>query len=230
MHCRSLAPEVHEELTKSWKAPSSARTRYTSSSVLTTLNGGAARGYSEVAQVERVIAVHLCPQNSATWRNCSRLPSKACTFTSSHVARAYNATDQAASTLHAMAILQVHQAKVLRDLHEGGPDPEKLQEWQLTMGRAISTLVVQESHLWLNLTGMRDAKKVRFLDAPISQGGLFGDTVKDFAQQFSIVKKQTEASLPLESQQAIHIPDDLNHAAGSLCDRLHSEESGVSIP
>lgn len=126
MHCRSLAPEVHKELSKSWKAPS---TRYTSSSVFTTFNGGAARVYSEVAQVERVIAVHLCPQNGTTWRNCSRLPSKACKFTSSQMARAYNTTDQATSTLHAMAILQVHQAKVLRDLHEGGPDPEKMQEW-----------------------------------------------------------------------------------------------------
>lgn len=105
MHCCFLAPEVHEELSKSWKAPSSARTRYTNSSVFTTLNGGAVWVYSEVAQVERVIAVHLCPQNGATWRNCSRLPSKACKVTSSHMARAYNATDQATSTLHAMAIL-----------------------------------------------------------------------------------------------------------------------------
>ncbi|KAI2648081.1 hypothetical protein H4Q32_018084 [Labeo rohita] len=40
---------------------------------------------------------------------------------------------------------------------------------------------------------MADADKVCFLDAPISQAGLFGDTVKDFAQQFSAVQKQTEA-------------------------------------
>ncbi|XP_056615796.1 extracellular serine/threonine protein kinase FAM20C-like [Triplophysa dalaica] len=40
---------------------------------------------------------------------------------------------------------------------------------------------------------MNDADKVRFLDAPISQGGLFGDTVESFAQQFSAVKEQTEA-------------------------------------
>ncbi len=35
--------------------------------------------------------------------------------------------------------------------------------------------------------------KARFLDAPISQGGLFGDTVEGFAQQFSAVQQQTEA-------------------------------------
>lgn len=40
---------------------------------------------------------------------------------------------------------------------------------------------------------MQDAEKVRFLNTPIAQGGLFGDTVEVFVQQFSAVKKQTEA-------------------------------------
>ncbi|KAL1267921.1 hypothetical protein QQF64_033284 [Cirrhinus molitorella] len=57
----------------------------------------------------------------------------------------------------------------------------------------MSTLVVQERHLWLNMAQMADADKARFLDAPISHVGLFGDTVEDFAQQFSAVQKQTEA-------------------------------------
>ncbi|KAL0152765.1 hypothetical protein M9458_052488 [Cirrhinus mrigala] len=106
-----------------------------------------------------------------------------------------------------MAILPVYQAKVLKDLHEGVPDPELLQELRSAtdyalratkvtaqaLGRAMSTMVVQERHLWLNLAEMRDAEKVRFLDAPISQAGLFGETVVEFAQQFSMVKKQTEA-------------------------------------
>ncbi|KAL0191942.1 hypothetical protein M9458_010238, partial [Cirrhinus mrigala] len=42
-------------------------TRYTNSSSLTTLDGDPARGYTEIPQVERVVAVHLCPQNAATW-------------------------------------------------------------------------------------------------------------------------------------------------------------------
>lgn len=61
------------------------------------------------------------------------------------------------------------------------------------LGLAMSTLVVQERHLWLNLTEIRIAEKAHFLYAPISQGGLFSDTVVDFAQQFLTVKKQTEA-------------------------------------
>ncbi len=43
-----------------------------------TLDGGVARGYAGIPQVERAIAVHLCPRNAATWRNRPRLPSKAC--------------------------------------------------------------------------------------------------------------------------------------------------------
>ncbi|KAI2653744.1 ORF V: Enzymatic polyprotein [Labeo rohita] len=120
---------------------------------------------------------------------------------------AFSASGQAASALHAMAILQVYQAKVLKDLHEGVPDPELVQELRSAtdyalratkvaaqaLGKAMSTMVVQERHLWLNLAEMRDAEKVRFLDAPISQAGLFGETVEEFALQFSTVKKQTEA-------------------------------------
>ncbi|KAL0150120.1 hypothetical protein M9458_054547 [Cirrhinus mrigala] len=200
-------PEVHEELTKSWKAPLSARSRHVISPSLTTLDGGPARGYTEVPQVERAIAMHLCPQNAASWRGRPRLPSRACKFSSALVAKAYVASGQAASALHAMAILQVCQAKVLKDLHKGVPDPELLHELRSAtdyalratkvtaqaLGRAMSTMVVQERHLWLNLAEMRDAEKARFLDAPISQTGLFGETVEEFAQQFSTVKQQTEA-------------------------------------
>ncbi len=82
------------------------------SSILTTLDGGVARVYAGIPQVERAIAVHLCPRNAATWSNRPRLPSKVCKLTAALAAKAYSAAGQAASALHAMAILQVHQAKV----------------------------------------------------------------------------------------------------------------------
>ncbi|KAL0175517.1 hypothetical protein M9458_027847, partial [Cirrhinus mrigala] len=99
------------------------------------------------------------------------------------------------------------RAEALKELDEGSTDPEVLRErrsptdyaLQATkvtaqaLDRAMSTLVAQERHLWLNLAEMKDAEKVRFLDAPVSQGGLFGETVEDFANQFLAVKKQTEA-------------------------------------
>lgn len=53
----------------------------------------------------------------------------------------------------------------------------------------MSILVVQEHHLWLYLVKMRDADKVRFFNTPISQGGLLGNNVEDFAQQFLAVQK-----------------------------------------
>ncbi len=201
-------PEVHEEVTRSWKAPFSARNRPSASSVLTTLDGGAAQGYVEVPPVERAIAMQLCPQGAAAWRGNPRLPSRACKFSSALTAKAYGAAGQAASALHAMALLQVHQAKALKQLHEGDADPGVLQELRTAtdlalratkvtaraLGQTMSTLVVQERHLWLTLSDMRESDKHRFLDSPISQAGLFGEAeVEDFAQQFSAAQKQTEA-------------------------------------
>ncbi len=58
-----------------------------------------------------------------------------------------------------------------------------------SLGKAMSTMVVQECHLWLNLVEMKGVDKAHFLDAPISQAGLFGDTVEGFAQQFSAVQQ-----------------------------------------
>ncbi len=180
-------PEVYEEVTRSWKAPFSARNRPSASSVLTTLDGGAAQGYVEVPPVERAISMQLCPQGAAAWRGNPRLPSRACKFSSVLTAKAYGAAGQAASALHAMALLQVHQAKALKQLHEGDADPGVLRELRTAtdlalratkvtaraLGQTMSTLVVQERHLWLTLANMRESDKHRFLDSPISQAGLF---------------------------------------------------------
>ncbi|KAI2661350.1 ORF V: Enzymatic polyprotein [Labeo rohita] len=199
-------PEVHEELVRTWRAPHSSRPR-PSSSPLASLDGGAAWGYEAVPQVERAVAVHLCPPGAATWRDRPHLPSRACEFSSALAGRTYHAAGQAATALHAMATLQVYQAKVLKHLHERGSDQGAMEELRAatdfalratkvtarSLGQVMSTIVVQERHLWLTLAQMADVDKSRFLDAPISQGGLFGDTVEDFAQQFSAVQKQTEA-------------------------------------
>ncbi len=48
-------------------------------------------------------------------------------------------------------------------------------------------------YLWLCLADMKEHEKVQFLNAPVSQTGLFGDAVESFAQQFSAEQKQTEA-------------------------------------
>ncbi len=200
-------PEVHDELTGTWTAPFTARNRSSGSSSLATLDGGAARGYTEVPPVERSVAMQLCPRTASIWRGNPLLPSRACRHSSALTGSAYAACGEAASALHAMALLQVHQAKALRDLHEGGHDPGVLSELRTatdlplratkvtarSLGRAMSTMVVQERHLWLCLADMKEVDKARFLNAPVSQNGLFGDAVENFAQQFSAAQKQTEA-------------------------------------
>lgn len=59
-----------------------------------------------------------------------------------------------------------------------------------SLGSVMSTIVVQECHLWLVL---RDADKIQFLNSPVSQTGLFSNTVESFAQQFLAAQKQAEA-------------------------------------
>ncbi len=121
-------PEVHEELTRSWKAPFTARNKPCGSSPLTTLDGGAALGYTGIPSVERSVAMQLCPTVASTLRGEPCLPSRACKYSSGLTGSAYRACGEAASALHAMALLQVHQAKALRDLHEGGHDLAVLHE------------------------------------------------------------------------------------------------------
>ncbi len=165
-------------------------------SPITTLDGGDAFGYTG-----------LCPTVASTLRGEPCLPSQACTYSSGLTGSAYRACGEVASALHAMALLQAHQAKALRDLHEGGHDLAVLHELRAatdlalratkvtaqSLGRAMSMLVVQEHHLWLCLTDMKEQEKVQFLNAPVSQTGLFGDAVESCAQQFSAAQKQTEA-------------------------------------
>lgn len=55
------------------------------------------------------------------------------------------------------------------------------------LGGSLSTMVVQELHLWLNNAEMRDAEKFIFLTLQSHK-----DTAEDFTEQFSAIKK-TEA-------------------------------------
>ncbi|KAL0149234.1 hypothetical protein M9458_055468, partial [Cirrhinus mrigala] len=113
---------------------------------------------------------HLCPRGAATWRDRPHLPSRA----------AYHAAGQAATALHAMATLQVYQAKALKHLHEGDPDQGAMQELRAatdfalratkvtlrSLGQVMSTVAVQERHLWLTLAQMADVDKAAFSTLP----------------------------------------------------------------
>ncbi len=99
------------------------------------------------------------------------------------------------------------------------------------LGQTMSTLVVQVRHLWLTLADMRESDKHRFLDSPISQAGLFGEAVEDFAQQFSAAQKQTEAFrhiLPWRSADVSTLP--LAAAPPSAHRRGHPPTASISAP
>ncbi len=93
------------------------------------LDSGAAKGYTVISPVERSVAMQLCPNTASSWRGNPSLPSQACRHSSGLTAGAYKACGEAASTLQAMVLLQVHQAKALKDLHEGGHNSEVLKEF-----------------------------------------------------------------------------------------------------
>lgn len=77
------------------------------------------RVINRIPQMDCAIAVHLGTQGAASWGNEPKLQSRACRISSFLMSKAYTTTGQAAHALHAMAILQVHQAKALKDLEEG---------------------------------------------------------------------------------------------------------------
>ncbi|KAL0179570.1 hypothetical protein M9458_025012, partial [Cirrhinus mrigala] len=153
-------------------------------SSLTTLDGGPAQGYTAVLPAECVVAMQLCPSAASTWRDNPHL--------SALIGSAYAACGEAGSALHAMALLQVNQAQALKDLYESGHDPEVLKELRIATDLALHVTKVTARSL-LCLVDIRETDKTRFLNAPVSQTGLFGDTVENFAQQFSAAQKQTEA-------------------------------------
>ncbi len=172
----------------------------------TTLDGGAALGYTGIPSVERSLDMQLCPTTATTLRGEPCLPSWACKYSSGLTGSAYRACGEMPSALDTMALLQVHQAKALRDLHKGDNNLAVLHELcaemdlvlrgmnvtAQSMGRVMSMLVVQERNLWLCLADMKEQEKVQFLNArrPASLATL----LRALPSSFSAAQKQTEAT------------------------------------
>lgn len=91
------------------------------------------------------------------------------------------------------------QAKALKDLHEGHSDPvvaetafssrctlQAIKGATQALGQMMSTFVVQQHHLWLNLAELKDPEKDCFLNFPISQGNLFGIIVIGLTKQLEV--------------------------------------------
>ncbi len=136
-------PEVHEELTGHGRHLLLPETNLLTPPPLTTL-GGAARGYMGVPPVERSVAMQVCPYTVST-----RQGEPCLLFRCLHLMLRCNCS--------------LFRLKALRDMHGGGHNPEVLKELRTapdlapratkvmarSLGRAMSTLVVQKRQLWL---------------------------------------------------------------------------------
>ncbi len=119
------------------------------------------------------------PPTTIGWKAKAAHPSKPCRMTSALAGRAYSSARQAALALHSMAVLQVFQAKFPHSMDESNPNPAAFSELRSVtdlalratkitaqaIGRSMAHLLVLERHLWLNLTEMKDADKVPFLES-----------------------------------------------------------------
>ncbi|KAL0197791.1 hypothetical protein M9458_006331, partial [Cirrhinus mrigala] len=199
-------PEVHEEISRSWRSPYSAQAQAAGLRMLSSVDGADRWGYTKPPPVEEVVAAHLCP-SARGWKSAPSLPSKPCRTTSHIADKAYMAAGQAASAIHTMAVLQAFQAKMLHTLDEEGPDSAAFKKLRSAtdlalratkkmaqgIGRCKGSLVTLQRHLWLTLTDMRESEKAQLLDAPISPLGLFGDAVGSFSEKFLEAQKQSKA-------------------------------------
>ncbi len=74
-------PEVHDELTRSWHSPYSARLRTSASSALTTIDGAEEKGYERMPQLDESMAAHLCPPTAISWKAKLYLKWHRCIYT-----------------------------------------------------------------------------------------------------------------------------------------------------
>ncbi len=118
-------PEVHDELTRSWRSPYSARLRTSASSALTTIDGAEEKGYERMPQLDESVAAHLCPPTAIGWKAKASHPSKPCRTTLALAGRSYASAGQAASQMpesrpHETAVQDDHaEADPLADSHRG---------------------------------------------------------------------------------------------------------------
>ncbi len=198
-------PDVHEQLVKTWSAPQSARVHSNTQAMFSHVDGAEAHGYVRSPPVEETVAAHLCPAAAKSLGPDISLPSKPCRTTAHLANKAYDG--EAASALHAMAVLQVFQAKLLQTAEGGVLTPEATKDLRAatdfalmatkraaqSVGKAMGFMVVLQRHLWLNLADLKDADRKVLLNAPISPSGLFGDAVETITERFAETQKRAKA-------------------------------------
>ncbi len=171
------------------------------------VDGAEAHGYVRSPPVEETVAAHLCPAAAKTLGSDISLPSKPCRTTAHLVNKAYASDGEAASELHAMAVLQVFQAKLLQAAEGGALTAEATKDLRAatdfalmatkraaqSVGKAMGFMVVLQRHLWLNLADLKEADRKVLLNAPVTPAGLFGDAVESITERFAEAQKRAKA-------------------------------------
>ncbi len=188
-------PDLHTEVEKEWKKSFSSRIHRFQRTSYANITGMRENGYERMPPVEETLASYLSMGETASLKVPS-LPSMPLQATSRLNGRAYAA---AYYSLHTMAVLQVYQADLLKDLDNGqGLSPDEVAELRRTtdlalratkqaataMGRSMAAMVVTERHLWVNLADLEKKEKGFLLDAPISPSQLFGTSVETVVEKF----------------------------------------------
>ncbi len=164
-------PDVHNQLVKTWSAPQSACVHSATQAMFSQVDGAEAHGYVRMPPVEETVVAHLCPVSAKTMGSDISLLSKPCRMTAHLASKAYSLAEEEASAMHAMAVLQVFQAKLLQSLEGGTASPKAVNDLRAAtdfalmatkraaqaIGRTMGFMVVQQRHLWLTLANLKDA-------------------------------------------------------------------------
>ncbi len=118
--CRSLPffPDLHTEVSRSWKNPFSSRLFIPASDYYGNVAGLSECGYRTMPRVEQTLAGYLAP-GAASSLKAPVLPTKPLRGSSALLGKGYAAAGQAGACLHTMAVLEAYQADLLKELDEG---------------------------------------------------------------------------------------------------------------
>ncbi len=121
-------PDLHAEVEKEWKKPFSSRIHRFQHTSYANTEGMRENGYEGMHPVEETLASYLSVGETSSLKAPS-LPSKPLKETSCSNGRAYAAAGQAVTSLLTMAVLQVYQADLPKDLDKGqGLSPDEVAE------------------------------------------------------------------------------------------------------
>ncbi len=208
--CRSLPffPDLHTEVSRSWKKPFSSRLFIPASDYYGNVAGLSECGYRAMPRVEQMLVGYLSP-GAALSLKASVLPTKPLRLSSALVGKGYTAAGQAGACLITMAVLQAYQADLLKKLNEGEQislsdvgEPRRTADLALratketarAIGWSMAVLVAAERHLWLTLSDMKEKDRVFLMNVPLAPSGLFGDAVDSVVDRYQEAHKQAAVS------------------------------------